>query len=165
MVSLKGTFDASKYDSGFTLVEPGQYTAYIKDSTPLERANGAAGVTLHFVIVGGDFDGAVIKEDYTIFSAQKEEHVEYARNAFARVCNACNVPLAADTAQLHNIPIGIEIENRTWTDAEGRERKTNRIKRYWSMQKKPTVTQQPTPAPTSDGHPSFMNPGNSQPPF
>lgn len=142
MVTLKGTFDASQYESGFTLVDPGKYIAIVKDSETLERSDGASGVTLKFEIQGGEFANATFKENYTIFKAQNEDHVTFARQAFARICEACGMPLVQDTAQLHNIPIGIEIAaGKTWTDSNGNQRESRKIVRSWAMTK-----QQPAPA-------------------
>ena len=135
MVTLKGTFDASQYESTFTLIDPGRYVAIVKDSELLQRSDGATGVTLKFEIQSGDFNGAIHSENYTIFSAPKEEHLQFARQAFARVCDACNMSLVQDTAQLHNIPIGIEIGNgKPWTDREGNQRESRRLVRVWSLQ-------------------------------
>lgn len=181
MVTLKGTFDASQYESGFTLVDPGKYVAIVKDSETLERSDGASGVTLKFEIQSeGEFTGATFKENYTIFKAQNEDHVTYARQAFARICEACEMPLVQDTAQLHNIPIGIEIAaGKTWTDSNGNVRESRKISRSWALLK-----QQPAPAPVQpsvaapvqnqnqnyvDPRAAFMQPPavdpNSEPPF
>lgn len=164
MVTLKGTFDASQYESTFTLIDPGRYVAIVKDSELLQRSDGATGVTLKFEIQSGDFNGAIHSENYTIFSAPKEEHLQFARQAFARVCDACNMSLVQDTAQLHNIPIGIEIGNgKPWTDREGNQRESRRLVRVWSLQTtKPEPVpaeqpQQPSPEPQYYGNrPPFM---------
>ncbi|MBR0238041.1 MAG: hypothetical protein IJQ39_08125 [Thermoguttaceae bacterium] len=173
MVTLKGTFDASQYESTFTLIDPGRYVAIVKDSELLQRSDGATGVTLKFEIQSGDFNGAIHSENYTIFSAPKEEHLQFARQAFARVCDACNMSLVQDTAQLHNIPIGIEIGNgKPWTDREGNQRESRRLVRVWSLQTtKPESVpaeqpQQPSPEPQPNyaQRPAFMQPQQEQDP-
>lgn len=173
MVTLKGTFDASQYESTFTFIDPGRYVAIVKDSELLQRSDGATGVTLKFEIQSGDFNGAIHIENYTIFSAPKEEHLQFARQAFARVCDACNMSLVQDTAQLHNIPIGIEIGNgKPWTDREGNQRESRRLVRVWSLQPtKPEPVpaeqpqqQSPEPQPNYAQRPAFMQPQQEQDP-
>lgn len=160
MVTLKGTFDASQYESGFTLVDPGKYVAIVKDSETLERSNGDSGVTLKFEILSeGEFAGATFKENYTILKAQKEEYVIYARQAFAKICNACGKPIIQDTAQIHNIPFGIEIgAGKTWTDSNGNQQESRKIVRSWTLTKQQPANAAPAPVQT----PTAQTPAQNQ---
>ena len=158
MVTLKGAFNAEEHTSGYTLIEPGKYIAMVIGSENWTGKNGDVGVTLKYKIMDGEFANSVFTQNYAIFSANKPTWLQASQGSFARICNACQCPLIQDTAQLHNIVIGIEVSNKESAGADGQPRKYNNIVRAWSIAK--PVQSQPQP-PILNGNP----PANDDCPF
>lgn len=158
MVTLKGAFNAEEHTSDYTLIEPGKYTAMVIGSENWTGNNGDAGVTLRYKIMNGEFANSVFTQNYAIFSANNPKRLQASQGSFARICNACQCPLIQDTAQLHNIVIGIEVSNTESAGADGQPRKYNNIVRAWSIVK--PAQSQPQP-PILNGNP----PANDDCPF
>ena len=158
MVTLRGAFNAAEYTSDYTLVEPGKYTAMVIGSENWEGNNGDTGVTLKFKIMDGEFANSVFTQNYAIYRANNPKRLTASQGAFARICNACQCPMVNDTAQLHNIVIGIEVNNTESMGADGQTRKYNNIARSWSIVK--PAQEQPQPR-SLNGTP----PANDECPF
>lgn len=185
MANLGRAFNPSEYSDTFTLLDPGIYKVAVTSSKGKGDGRNELVIILTFTVLEGKDTGVTMNQSYTFISPKTGKEKESAENTgmtiFARVCKACGIKNTQvhDSAQIHNIPIMIEVEDAPWTGRDGKQMEGRKIKRYWQVPKE-TVRQppvqpsmpQPTPTPSPavqpgamPERPSWMSESNQKPPF
>jgi hypothetical protein len=139
MADLSG-FDANTVDPavGFPPIPEGDYVAAIVGSetkpTKQNDENGhprGSHLDLTFEILEGGYKGRKLWVCLNL-NNPSQQAVDIAHAELSAVCRAVAVLTPADSSELHDRPLTIQVVQRPWTTAGGEKRVSNEIKRYSS---------------------------------
>ena len=128
MPNLNG-FDANTVEpvsSNFDPIPAGKYLAMIVDSQEKTSQKGHTYLNLEFEVIDGEFKGRKV---WTGLNLQHPDPktVKFARSELAEICKAVGVLKPADSVQLHNLPLVINVKVTKRKDNDDLQ---NRIKGY-----------------------------------
>jgi hypothetical protein len=97
-------------EQSFDPVPAGSYPVIIEDSDYVDnkKQNGKM-VKLTYQIIDGPFKGKKLFENLNLENPN-DQAVQIARRTLNAICVAVGVPHVQDTAQLHNIPLMVEVK-------------------------------------------------------
>ena len=129
MPNLNG-FDANAVEPmpSFDPIPAGQYVAMIVASEEKISKNGHKFLSLEFEVVDGPCKGRKLWTNLNL-NHPNEKTVLFARAELASICRAVGVPRPADSVQLHNLPMLINVKCANSKDSGELQ---NRIKSYAS---------------------------------
>ena len=126
MAQLGYTADPNQPEESFDIVPAGEYTTIIEasDYTPNKQGTGMI-LKLTYQIIDGEFKGRKIFENLNLQN-ENAQAAQIAQRALNSICLAVGVQHVQDSAQLHGIPLILEVsvkEDPTYG-------KQNRIKKH-----------------------------------
>lgn len=126
MAQLGYTADPNQPEESFDIVPAGEYTTIIEasDYTPNKQGTGMI-LKLTYQIIDGEFKGRKIFENLNLQN-ENAQAAQIAQRALNSICLAVGVQHVQDSAQLHGIPLIIDVsvkEDPTYG-------KQNRIKKH-----------------------------------
>ena len=126
MAQLGYTADPNQPEESFEIVPAGEYTTIIEasDYTPNKQGTGMI-LKLTYQIIDGEFKGRKIFENLNLQN-ENAQAAQIAQRALNSICLAVGVQHVQDSAQLHGIPLIIDVsvkEDPTYG-------KQNRIKKH-----------------------------------
>lgn len=149
MVELN--FDANTVDpqTEFELLAPGWYNAVIeKSEQKMTKKNDGSYITLMFKIIEGPAVGRTLFTNLNTDNPSAKA-VEIAYRQLSSICHAVGIMQVADTAELHNLPLQIQVKV---TPAKGEHDAKNEVKNYKAIDATSTdYTQEAVPTTSSDG--------------
>lgn len=142
MANLNG-FDATTVEPVPTDFEPipaGKYPAILCDSQEKQSKAGHSYLSLEFEIVEGRYKGRKLWTNLNL-NHPDPKAVKFARAELASICKAVGVLRPTDSAQLHNLPVLLNVKVSRRKDNDELQ---NRIKGY---EPKAAASGQPQQAP------------------
>ncbi len=126
MAQLGYTADPNQPEESFEIVPAGEYLAVIEDSdyTPNKQGTGMI-LKLTYQIIDGEFKGRKIFENLNL-QHENQQAAQIAQRALNSICLAVGVQHVQDSAQLHNIPMLLDVSVKEDTTYG----KQNRIKKH-----------------------------------
>lgn len=126
MAQLGYTADPNQPEESFEIVPAGEYTTIIEasDYTPNKQGTGMI-LKLTYQIIDGEFKGRKIFENLNLQN-ENAQAAQIAQRALNSICLAVGVQHVQDSAQLHGIPLILDVsvkEDATYG-------KQNRIKKH-----------------------------------
>lgn len=126
MAQLGYTADPNQPEESFDIVPAGEYTTIIEasDYTPNKQGTGMI-LKLTYQIIDGEFKGRKIFENLNLQN-ENAQAAQISQRALNSICLAVGVQHVQDSAQLHGIPLILDVsvkEDATYG-------KQNRIKKH-----------------------------------
>jgi hypothetical protein len=127
MSNLNG-FDATNVEPvpSYDPIPAGKYLAMIVDSQEKTSQKGHTYLSLEFEVIEGEFKGRKLWTNLNLQHPDPKT-VKFARSELAEVCKAVGVLKPADSVQLHNLPLVINVKVAKRKDNDELQ---NRIKSY-----------------------------------
>lgn len=109
MAQLGYTADPNQPEESFEIVPAGEYTTIIEasDYTPNKQGTGMI-LKLTYQIIDGEFKGRKIFENLNLQN-ENAQATQIAQRALNSICLAVGVQHVQDSAQLHGIPLIIDV--------------------------------------------------------
>ena len=137
MADLSG-FDANDVDpdAGFEPIPDDDYTAAIVASetkptkkVDVQKCPVGSHLDLTFEILEGDYKGRRLWACLNLDNPSQQA-VDIARAELSAICRATDVMTPADSSELHDRPLLIQVVQRPWVNDSGAKKVSNEIKRY-----------------------------------
>jgi hypothetical protein len=154
MAELGGNYvpNPNETEESFDIVPIGDYIAVISESDYVPNKKGTGMILkLTWEIIDGEFKGRKIFENLNLEN-ENAQAAQIAKKSLNSICLACGVQAVQDSAQLHGIPMLIDVRVKA---AQGDYDAQNSIKKHL-----PANGQAPT-APAQTG---FQKPATGQAP-
>lgn len=129
MAQLGGNYipDPNETEESFEIVPVGEYIAVISasDYVPNKKGTGMI-LKLTYDIIDGEFKGRKIFENLNLEN-ENAQAAQIAKKSLNSICLACGVQTVQDSAQLHGIPMLLDVGVKA---AQGDYEAQNRIKKH-----------------------------------
>ena len=154
MATLNG-FDANQVEptTSFDPIPAGKYLAAITESEMKPTKDGSGSyLQFTFEVLEGDFRGRKVW-DRLCTTHPNPMTVKIARGNLSAICRAVGVLQPRDSAELHNLPLIINVKLKKRSDIPGGDELTNEIKGYEARAS--TSTMSPPQAPVQSSTPPW----------
>lgn len=158
MAELNYKVNPEEQESSFDAIPAGEYLAVIESSDYIDNKAGTGKILkLVYQIIDGPFKGSKVFENLNLENASTQAE-QIARKSLNSIGVAVGVPHIRDSAELHNIPLKIDVTIKDSADYG----KQNRIKKHIGLkestkpvqtQAEPTTSNVPPVAPKSGKKP------------